>query len=444
MYKKNRRRSQIIKKRILLSLCVFVLVATLAIVSVVVFSIFSPDKTDKNISSKPQASKPEPEPIKESYATVLSIGDIMVHSPQLNGAYLPAAGVYDFTDFFKEISPYFMSADLSVANLEVTFGSTAAGAYSGYPLFNCPDSLADAIKSSGLNFLVTANNHSYDTGYAGLVRTAQVLKEKGIEFVGTRENTNDRTYAVKEINDIKIGIANYTYETSNANTPIGTKFLNGNYLNADAVPLVNSFNYYRLDDFYADVQATIDGMKSEGAEFITFYMHWGNEYKTVENTWQQTIAQQLSNMGVDLIIGSHPHVIEPARLIHSEDGQRTTICLYSAGNAVSNQRQELMDSCPSGHTEDGLIFSYTLKKYGEDVSLESVKVIPTWVNKYPVEGRNKYTIYPMEAPDWGTVKYGLNSTAASKAANSYERTKAILAEGLTEIQNALGCEVTFN
>ena len=89
---------------------------------------------------------------------------------------------------------------------------------------------------------------------------------------------------------------------------------------------------------------------------IVFYIHWGEEYQLSANTWQKSIAQKLSNLGVDIIIGSHPHVVQPIELIHSEDGENTTVCLYSTGNAVSNQRQEIMDSCPSGHTEDGLFF----------------------------------------------------------------------------------------
>ncbi len=101
-----------------------------------------------------------------------------------------------------------------------------------------------------------------------------------------------------------------------------------------------------------------------------------------------------------------------------------------------------MDSCPGGHTEDGMLFEFTLKKTKKGVFLNSLDLIPTWVNKYPVNGRNKYTIYPIENPD-DLGKYGLSNAALSKAKRSYERTKEIVAEGLTVCQENIGCEITF-
>ena len=366
----------------------------------------------------------------------------MVHSTQVDGA-RTQAGEYDFSPYFKNLSSYFKAADLSVANLEVTFGGTESGKYSGYPAFNTPDSLADTIKESGLNFLVTSNNHSYDTGLFGLKRTAQVLKQRGIEFIGTREVETDPAYAVKEINNIKIGLADYTYETSGQTA--GRKYLNGAIIAEEANNLINSFSYDKIDAFYTEAEKVIGEMKAQGAEFIVFYMHWGNEYQTSPNTWQKTIAQKLSNLGVNMIIGSHPHVIQPVELIRPEGGEGYTICLYSTGNCISNQRQELMDSCPSGHTEDGLLFDFTLKKNKDGVALSELKVVPTWVNKYKESGHSGYlyTVYPLEAANDGAAKFGLTGTAATKSAKSYERTKAIVAAGLNACQQQIGCNITF-
>lgn len=442
MKKRTRRQKAIIRRNIFVSFCAVLLAAVIALLSYVVVSIVKDD--DSNTA--PQKSESDvtealPKEDPEYFATVLSTGDVMVHSPQLSGAYVSSTKNYDFTDFFKASQPYFEEADLSVANLEVTFGGESAGAYSGYPMFNCPDTLADAITSSGLNFLLTANNHSYDTGFNGLVRTAKVLKEKGIEFIGTRETADDPIFTVKDVNGIKIGMANYTYSTYNSST--GVKALNGMSMKKEANDLVNTFCYNHLDDFYADAKTTIEQMKQNGAEFIVFYMHWGNEYQLKPNTYQKQIAQELSNLGVNIIIGSHPHVIQPIELIHSDDGENTTVCLYSTGNAVSNQRQELMDSCPSGHTEDGMFFYYTLRKKGDEVTLQSVNVIPTWVNKYSGGSGYLYTIYPLENATDGSKKYNLSSNSANRANRSYNRTKALLQEGLTEVQEYLGCEVTF-
>ena len=440
--KRTKRQKAIIKRRIFLSCLIAVLVAVIALIAFSVNALLKVAKkdTDKPLDNKDNSSVVSSEQIPETYATVISTGDIMVHSTQLTGA-KTSSGEYDFSAFFKEASPYFKAADLAVANLEVTFGGTESGQYSGYPVFNTPDTLADAIKDSGLNFLVTANNHAYDTGLFGLKRTAEVLKQKGIDFIGTRESTDAPNYAVKEINGIKLGIANFTYETSGQ--VAGRKYLNGAIIAEEANDLINSFSYDRIDEFYQDSADMISKMKSDGADYIVFYMHWGNEYKLSPDTWQKTIAQKLSNLGVNMIIGSHPHVIEPVELIRSEDGESTTVCIYSVGNCVSNQRQEIMDSCPSGHTEDGVLFSFTLKKDKDGVTLNSLDLIPTWVNKYKGGSGYQYTIYPLESAEDGSAKYSLDSAAAAKATKSYERTKEIVAAGLTECQQAIGCEITF-
>ncbi len=441
---RTRRQKAIIKRRIFLSLCSLLLVAVIALVVFTVNAVLkSGDNKDnsKLNDTDNTSSITSSEVIPETTATVISTGDIMVHSPQLNGA-KTADGGYDFSAFFKATAPYFNAADLAIANLEVTFGGTESGKYNGYPVFNTPDSLADAIKNSGLNLILTSNNHSYDTGLFGLKRTVQVLKQKGIEFTGTKELETDPTYVIKEVNNIKIGIADFTYETSGQTA--GRKYLNGAIIAQEANNLINSFSYNRIEEFYTQAQAIITEMKTGGVEFIVFYMHWGDEYKLAPNTWQKTIAQKLSNLGVNIIVGSHPHVIEPIELIHSEDGESKTVCLYSTGNYVSNQRREMMpNSAPNGHTEDGMLFSFTLKKNADGVFLNDLDIIPMWVNKYRGGNGYQYTPYPLENPNDGTAKYQLDAATADKAAKSYERTKAIVATGLTECQQAIGCEITF-
>lgn len=441
--KRTKRQKAIIRRRIFLTCSAAVLIAVIALIAFSVNALLKIGDKGGNTASDSDnigSSDVSSEAVPETEATVISTGDIMVHSTQLTGA-KTASGEYDFTAFFKETEPYFKSADLAVANLEVTFGGTESGQYSGYPVFNTPDSLADAIKSAGLNLLITSNNHAYDTGLYGLKRTAQVLKQKGIEFTGTRETEEEPSFVVKELNGIKIGIANYTYETSGQTA--GRKYLNGAIIAEEANGLINSFSYDNIDSFYSDAASVITEMKSGGADYIVFYMHWGNEYKTSPDTWQKTIAQKLSNLGVNMIIGSHPHVIQPVELIRSEDGESTTVCVYSMGNCVSNQRQELMDSCPTGHTEDGMLFSFTLKKNGDGTVLSGINLIPTWVNKYKGGSGYLYTVYPLESPEDGSAKYSLDSAAADKAAKSYARTKEIVAAGLTECQQAIGCEITF-
>lgn len=438
----SRRRKAIIRRRIFLACCSLLLISTVALIVFIIGAVMGKgnEKIKTDISSETTVvSEPK---FEETYATIVSTGDIMVHDPQLAGAYNSSTGEYDFGDFFKELTPYFSSADLAVANLEVTFGGSEAGSYKGYPAFNCPDSLGNAIKSAGLNLLLTANNHSYDTGLSGFLRTQEILDNFGLEYTGTRKTEQDPSYIVKEINNIKIGITNFTYET--AGDLQGRKYLNGILLSQEANGLINSFSYNRIEEFYLTAQSHVTEMKEKGAEFIVFYIHWGNEYQNQPNTWQKSIAQKLSNMGVDMIIGSHPHVIQPVELLYSEDGQNTTVCLYSTGNAISNQRQEVMDSCPTGHTEDGMLFSFTLKKTEDGVLLDDLDIIPTWVDKYKGDnGKYKYTIYPLEKENDGADKFSLSTATVARAAKSYKRTIEIIGDGLTACQREIGCEITF-
>jgi len=184
-------------------------------------------------------------------------------------------------------------------------------------------------------------------------------------------------------------------------------------------------------------------MKSEGADAIVFYMHWGEEYQRSPNTWQKSISQKLCNMGVDVIVGGHPHVLQPMEIIHSEDSQNSTVCIYSTGNSVSNQRKELMDSCPSGHTEDGVLFYYTFDKYSDGTTvLSSVDLVPVWVNKYKGGSGYQYQMIPMENAD-DAGKFGLSSAEATRAKQSFERTKTLMEKGLNECQQHIGCDIRF-
>lgn len=407
----------------------------------------------KSASTKESSTVSEPKttplPVKKGEtvtATVINTGDIILHDRIFKDAPQISEGVFDFSDFFKVAGSRFKEADYAVANLEVTLGGPREGkpysGYSGYPAFNSPDCLLDYIKDAGFDLLLTANNHSYDTGLAGLKRTVQKVKEYGFEFIGTKETESDHTYVVKDINGIKIGMVCYTYETKSAAD--GRKTLNGSVLASEAQNLVNSFDYNEIDAFYTDAQNVIDGMKNDGADAVVFYMHWGEEYQRSPNTWQKTIAQKLCNMGVDVIVGGHPHVLQPVELLHAEGSNKTTVCAYSLGNAISNQRRELLKTyCPTGHSEDGAIFSYTFTKTPDGVTtLTAVDFVPTWLDKYTVNGKYRYTMYPLDDAT-AADSYGLGSATVAKLKESYERSKAIVAKGLTECQQELGCEIRF-
>ena len=437
MKKKTKRQKAIIRRRIFVTVLSLFLVAVIALLAFVINAVFkTSDNPGENISSQNSSSQQNNDNAasskptkKEITATVLNTGDILIHDNILWGAE-QSDGSYDFSKLFKEAKSYITKADYAVANLEVTLGGAEAGNYRGYPGFNSPDSLLDYVKADGFDMLLTANNHCLDTGLAGLKRTVQQLKAKNLDFLGTKETADDPTYIVKDINGIKIGMVAYTYGTNSSASGAGS--------------LINYFSSSNLNKFYTDAQSVIDSMKADGAEAIVFYMHWGNEYHTKPNTYQKAAAQQLCNMGVDVIVGGHPHVLQPVELIYAEGSDHTTVCLYSMGNSISNQRiSEMTGLCETGHTEDGVLFNYTFTKNSDgEVSLTAVDIIPTWVDRYGTPRNYQYTMYPLETSDMAE-NYGLDADTVAKAKASYERTKKIMQKGLTECQQHLGCEIRF-
>lgn len=441
MKKRTKRQKAIIRRRIFVSLVALLLAAIVAVVCLLVNSGSNgggenenTDNQSQNQSSnqssqeddKPQ-SKPEQ---KKITATVLNTGDILIHDNVLWGAE-QSDGSYNFSKLFKEAKSYIKAADYAVANLEVTLGGEAAGKYRGYPGFNSPDSLLDYVKADGFDMLLTANNHCLDTGLSGMKRTVQQLKSKGLDFLGTKETSSDPTYIVKNINGIKIGMVAYTYGTNSSAS--------------GASSLINYFSSSNTSAFYTEAREVIKNMKNDGAEAVVFYMHWGSEYHTKPATYQKTIAQELCNMGVDVIVGGHPHVLQPVELVYAEGSEHTTVCLYSMGNSISNQRiSEMTGLCETGHTEDGVLFNYTFARDDDgEVYLDAVDLIPTWVDRYGTAGNYQYTMYPLENAAMAE-SYGLDAATVQKAKASYERTKKIMAEGLGEIQEYLGCTLRFN
>lgn len=396
----------------------------------------------KEVETQPPPTQPEPEHV-VSQATIAVTGDILMHMPVINTG-LQSDGRYNFDSIFQYLTPYSSGADYSVANLETTLCGTDMGyKYSGYPAFNCPDEIVDALKNAGFDMLLTANNHCYDTSEYGFLRTVRTVRSKGLTALGTRESQSDTAYTIQEINGIQVGMVCYTYEGQPDNPTAGTVYMNKNALSANCAPLINSFLATQLDPFYMEARQVLTQMKQSGAEATVMYIHWGNEYQTTPSTEQQQIAQQLCDLGFDVIVGGHPHVIQPVSLLTSrlEPGHKT-VCLYSTGNAVSNQRIQEMD-LKTGHTEDGLLFRFTFSKYSDGtVYLEDADVLPCWVDMRAVDGGKQYDIIPLDASirdQWQTV-FGLTEDAYANAQKSYSRTQALVGDGIAQVQDYLSAQ----
>ena len=381
------------------------------------------------------SSEPElpPEPIT---ASLSATGDLLMHEPIFKNAYDSETEEYNFDNIFTYFASYVTKSDYAVANLETTLRGTEDGRkYSGYPAFNCPDSIVDATKTAGFDMLLTANNHSYDTSFKGFQRTLEVIDSQNIDRLGTIKDKSEIKFAVKNINGINIGMTCFTYETGN--TKENCVSLNGIPLTAEASALINTFNYSKLDEFFINIENQLRGMKAMGAEATVVFIHWGDEYRLSANNNQKKIAQGLCDLGVDVIIGGHAHVVEPIELYTSTtDAEHKTVCLYSLGNAVSNQRTARA-SIKTGHTEYGMLFSVTFEKIGDqDVTLKSIDVLPTWVNLFNSKktGKSVYQIIPLDksVEDWKEA-FDLTDTSLEKAEKSYERTMKIVGEGLEKV-----------
>lgn len=369
-----------------------------------------------------------------STATIGSTGDILIHSPFLPAYYDESTQSHNFDKIFTYLEPYIKKLDYSVINLEVTLADKN---FSGYPLFRCPDSLIDSAQNCGFDMFLTATNHSNDGGASGFSRTAEVLKSKNVDFIGTRLNMDDKKYIIKEINGIRVGMVNYTYGNILDDGVVSVNGIPSTSVNSK---LINVFDYNKLENFYNEQTETISEMKQVGVDKIIYYMHWGNEYQLRPNAAQQAIAQKLCDLGVDIIVGGHPHVIQPMDVLHSDISGKDTVCIYSVGNSISNQRQEIMD-IKSGHTEDGVLFTVTLTKYSDGTVLVSdVEIMPTWVHLYySKNGKKVYQIIPLDKTvDWST-NFNLTATSSGieRANKSYERTMQLLSEGQQKAKSTI-------
>ena len=388
-----------------------------------------------------ETTLPEPEHV-VSRATISVTGDILMHMPVINTG-LTETGGYNFDPIFRYLLPDSSAADLAVANLETTLCGTEGGyKYSGYPAFNCPDEIVDALKNAGFDLLLTANNHSYDTGEYGFLRTVNTVRSKGLEVLGTAASLDEPKYLIREVNGIRVGMVCYTYEGPPENPKPGVVYMNRNALSDTCAMLINSYLPTQMDPFYLEAKTVMDQMKQAGAEATIMFIHWGTEYKTAPSPEQTTIAQQLCDLGYDVIVGGHPHVIQPVSLLTSRlQPEHKTVCLYSTGNAVSNQRIREMD-LKTGHTEDALLFSVTFSKYSDDtVYLEDAELLPCWVD-LRTEGSRSYHIIPLheELKDQWAALYGMNTEAAENAMKSFDRTIALTGPGMTEVRDYLAAQ----
>lgn len=320
---------------------------------------------------KPQPPKPQPY-TKE--AELIAVGDIMMHGSQIKSGYNPTTKTYNYDNFFKEVKGILSSGDWVIGNLETTLAGPKTG-YTGYPLFNAPDSLADAIAKAGFNIISTTNNHSLDRGEKGVLKTLENVKKRGLISVGTAASVEEaEKIVIVEKNNISMAIFAYSYGTNGIPIPKGKNYL---------VSLIDA----------KKITQDITKARKLGVDVVTVILHFGSEYQRQPNTAQKTLVKQLVDAGADIILGSHPHVVQPYQ-IFEQTGKlgkpKKAVVIYSMGNFVSNQREKYRDL--------GLIFKVNILKNFPDKTIEikDIQTLPTWVHRYEQNGKYQFRILPIE------------------------------------------------
>lgn len=350
----------------------------------------NPTDPEDNSSKDPE----EVEEVEEfTEVTITAVGDVMVHQSQLDAQFDPEEETYDFHNNFKHLAPYLEESHVNMANLETTFAGPDRG-YSSFPMFNTPDALGEALRDAGFQFISTINNHTYDTGEQGFFRTLEVLEDQGLTPVGTRSDESEKRYVIEEVENIKVGMTGYTYETEKMGENIS---LNGIAVPPHMQPLMNTFHDHYQEEDLEEMEEIINEMKEEGADIIVFFLHWGNEYQRQPSEYQTRLAHELSGLGVDVIFGSHPHVVQPMDIIEN-DGHETLV-VYSMGNLISNQREETLRNYTSNaqYTEDGLMVHATFEKSSltEEIERTAVEYTPLWVHRYTEGSGFGYEVLPV-------------------------------------------------
>jgi len=334
------------------------------------------DPEDEDIQPPEQPPAEPPKPTGKTTLNISAVGDIMVHMHQLKAA-KQDDGSYDFQEVFQDVKPYLENADIAMGNLETTISTDERG-YTAYPRFRTPESILSALKYAGFDVITTANNHSLDATEFGVENTLNKLDEYGFMHTGTARSPEERDQIlIIEKNDIKVAVLAYTYGTNGMEAAVNKEKLSYmvNYLNDEE-----------------RIKQDIKKARELGAEIVIGCIHWGDEYVRKPNDAQKQLADRLFSYGMDIIFGSHPHVLQPMErrtVADAEGNEREVFVIYSLGNFVSNQRDRYRDS--------GVIVNVEIvKDYdAQTVGLGKIDYIPTWVYRYTEGGRLHYRILPV-------------------------------------------------
>jgi len=365
---------------------------------------FGITKTSNQPSSENSTQQEEQ---KDSSISMAVVGDIMCHGPNYKDAYNASTKTYDFSTFFPQIKSYISNADIAVGNLETTFAG-GNKAYSGYPTFNSPPQLAKDIQDLGIDVLTTSNNHSMDSGYNGLINTIDTLDNLGISHTGTFKSEEDKNkILIKDVNGVKIAFLSYTYGTNGISIPKGKEYCI-NLINKDLI------------------KKQLESAKAQNPDVICVSMHWGIEYKLQPNTEQKDLADYLFENGADIILGSHPHVLEPMekRTVTLSDGtKKDGFVIYSLGNFISAQKDK--------YTKDSIILNLKITKHSQgNITIDSYDYTPIYMQDNGANAKNRYELVDLEKKikDYENGDKSITATAYKTYVAELKNVKTALGE----------------
>lgn len=332
----------------------------------------------------------------EYEARLFMVGDALIHSSIYQDA-KNSDGSYDFRSMLELIKPIALKYDLKYYNQETILGGATLG-YSNYPRFNSPQEVGDAFVDAGFNLVSLATNHTMDKGEIGVINSVNYWKSKeGVVHSGQWLSQEERDKInIYEVNGIKYAFFSYTTWTNGLNTPVGKEYLN---------------NVYSDEKAKSDIDKVRDLV-----DVIIVAMHWGTEYSHGVSQSQTNIANYLSSLGVNLIIGAHPHVVEPVEYIN--DGK--TLVIYSLGNFISDQ--------VGIERLTGLMMEVTIKKIVDvddsvTVSIENPKAELIYTKSNNSRNRD-FKVYPYSQ---------LNNTILPNYMSYYEKYKGIVSSRYPEL-----------
>ncbi|MFD2046414.1 CapA family protein [Ornithinibacillus salinisoli] len=343
---------------------------------------------------EPKDSKHPPKLVQE--ITFSAIGDMLIHSPVYNDA--KTADGYDFTGMLERVKPFLEDSTISIANQETMIGGEEIG-LSSYPTFNSPTELGDALKWAGINVVSLANNHTLDRGEEAIQRAIKHWEKIDMMYTGSYKDEEDReNIRVFETEEgISVAFLSYTYGTNGIPVPVGKDYL-VNLIDRELIAM------------------EIEEAK-ELADVVALSLHFGNEYERMPNDAQKDLVQFVADQGVHIVLGHHPHVLQPLEWVTGESGNKTLVA-YSLGNFLSGQDEF--------YRQIGGILKFSITKTVENgeklIDIHTPQFVPTYV-KY--ENWKNFEVIPM---------YQLTESDLLNAQKHYEDMKEHMSQWMPELK----------